>query len=573
MGGLPLLRGLFRLLRNAIALALWPLWFVLRQVTRPRKPWVRLDLLPRLVEVGQPRSLFADLVSGLRRPTDTPIPDLVELVRHVVRDPRVQGLLVTIPSLRAGWASVATVRDLLESVRAANKKVVVFLPRGGGNKELWLASVADRVLITPQATFGPLGLVAELRYVRPLLDKLGLRVEVEARCEFKTAAEGALRDSMSEAQREQLTQLLGRVDTALREGLERRDVDVDQVLERALLTGQEAVEAKLADGIVYEDALPTEVTGEPAPRKRIVGASRFLDFHRGRLFVPLRRRYVAVVPVHGAITVEPQRTVGGRGSGADLETITKALRRAARDRRAVGVVLHVDSPGGSALASDLIHREIVACRRKKAVVACFANVAASGGYYVAAPCSAILAQPLTVTGSIGVIMARPVATDLLEKLGIRTETVRLAPHGDLLSPARALEDAERAILAREADGFYESFVRIVADGRERAFDDIEPLARGRIWAGIDARERGLIDGFGALAEAKAEVARHAGVPAAAVPGLESRVFGRSRRTAPPPLPPEAQDALALVPEAVELLRLCVGGDRALYFAAGLPVIR
>ncbi len=462
----------------------------------------------------------------------------------------------------------------LATLKDAGKEVVVYLKSGGGNRELWLATVGSRVLMAPQGTLGPLGLVSEASYIRPVLDKLGLRVEVEARHEFKTAAERAVRDGMSEAQREQTLALMQRIDAALREGLEARGVDVDALLEAALVGGPAAVEAKVVDALVYDDALALEITGDANPRT-LRDAGSWLAWHSGRIFAPLSRpKYVAVVPVHGTITMQAPRRPANRPS-ADHETLMQAIRVASRDRRAVAVVLHVDSPGGSALASDLVHREVIACRRKKPVVACFADVAASGGYYIGVGAAAIWAQPLTITGSIGVIMARLVAVPLLERLGVVTERVRLAPHADLLSPSKEPEDAERAILAREADAFYEGFVTVVAEGRDRPYDEVEPLARGRVWAGADAHDRGLVDQLGSLRAAVTDAAKRAGLSEKRAIRIEAAVVRVKGGTPPPAHPPEeAAEALlttlGLSTTHLDAARLATTGERVLYLATGLP---
>ncbi|MFT7621072.1 MAG: protease-4 [Myxococcota bacterium] len=577
---------LWRLVRNLVTLVLSPLLWPLHRLTRPRRPWLKLEIQSRLAEVTPARPWAASFIPRLAPPPQTSLPGLRRFAERAAADSRVVGVIVTIPLLRTGWADTQSLRQVLERLVAAQKKVVVYLPHGGGNKELWLATAASRVLISPQASFGPLGLVAESRYIRPLLEKLGLRVEVEARREFKTAAETAVRDTMSPAQREQLSVLLGRMDTAIRDGLrDGRGLDeagVDAVFEAAILSGQYAVDAGVCDGLVYADALAHAVgewSGTKLDPGKVLPAARYLGWWERRFFRPLLpERYIAVVPVHGAITMDPPRGLN-RGPSADLKTLVGALRRAARDKRALGVVLHVNSPGGSALASDLVHREVIACRRKKPVVAVFGDVAASGGYYIGVGAEAILAQPLTITGSIGVIMARVVATQLLDKLGVAVETVRLAPHADLLSPAREPDDAERAILAREADGFYEGFVRVVAEGRDKSFEQIEPLARGRVWSGVDAMEHQLVDAYGALDAAVVRAATSAGLSEKAARTIAAHPV-RARRGKPPqPIAPSAAAVIsdllagAHLTEATTLAALTSGEERALYYALSLPEIR
>jgi protease-4 len=208
----------------------------------------------------------------------------------------------------------------------------------------------------------------------------------------------------------------------------------------------------------------------------------------------LPARYVAVITVHGTIGLDASSSAGG----ANVAALTAALNRVRRDRRALAAVLHVNSPGGSALASDHIHREVSRLALRKPVVACFGEVAASGGYYVAAPAQRIVAQPTTVTGSIGVIYAKIVVEKLLERAGVRPQGLKTAAHADMFSVTRRLDHAEHAIMEREAQGVYRTFLGVVAAGRKRPVDEIEALAAGRVWTGRDALRNGLVDRLGGL---------------------------------------------------------------------------
>jgi protease-4 len=234
--------------------------------------------------------------------------------------------------------------------------------------------------------------------------------------------------------------------------------------------------------------------------------------------------------------------------------------------------LWVDSPGGSAEASDLIHREVVRVKEKKPVVAYFGEVAASGGYYVAAHANAIVAQPLGLTGSIGVVSARLLASTLLDRIGVRTEVLRTGPHADFHSPHRPLSDAERAILDRELDAFYEAFVALVADGRGRPVEEIEPLARGRVWLAADAHQRGLVDELGGMEVAIERLKRSIDLPERALTRIRPMVVASYRLDAPPPT---AQLKLhhPVLEGARDLALLLAEGPSVLYHAISLPKIR
>jgi protease-4 len=563
-----MLRALYRSIRNLLCVPLLPLWAIVRGLARPKAPWVIVRLKPRLVEARQPlpwlrRILDAD---ALRRTSS--LSAIRSLADYAIRDPRVEGVAFVLPPLHAGWAVCAGLREQLLRLRREGKRTTVVLPRGGGHRELYIAAAAERVFIAPQATITMLGLSAQAHYLKPMLDKLGVEVEPFARKEFKTAAERLSRDSMSEPQREQVQALLdGHTDALLGAIAERTGKSAEQcrsLFQTGVFRAQAAIDAGLVDGLAYEDELPDRL--EVDPKKGTVEAERYLRFARAKLFRPIRRRpYIAVVPVKGAISE------GGAPQGRRA-SIVAALRQARRDRRALGVLLWVDSPGGSAEASDLIHREVVRVKDKKPVVAYFGEVAASGGYYVAAHANAIVAQPLGITGSIGVVSARLLASQLLDRIGVRTEVLRTGPYADFQSPHRTLRDEERKILNRELDAFYDSFVGLVADGRGRAVDDIEPLARGRVWLAADAHQHGLVDELGGMDTALARLKAAIAAPASILTRLEPVVLPTYRLEAPPPSA-QLRFENPVFEGLRELALLLSEGPAVLYHAISIPRIR
>jgi protease-4 len=491
-----------------------------------------------------------------------------KLADYAIRDSGIEGVAIVLPPLQAGWSVCVGLREQLLRLRRDGKSTVVMLPRGGSHRELFVASAAERIYVAPQSTITLLGLSAQASYVKPLLDKLGVEVEPFARKEFKTAAERVTRDSMSEPQRQQLQALLDGHTQALLQALSDRTSksleDCRALFEIGVFRADATVEAGLADGVAYEDEL-RDLLGVDEKKGTVEGA-RYLRFHRAKLLKPFRRRpYIAVVPVKGAIS-ESGAPQGRRGS------IVSALRAARRDRRALGVLLWVDSPGGSAEASDLIHREVVRVKEKKPVVAYFGEVAASGGYYVAAHANAIVAQPLGITGSIGVVSARLLAAELLDRVGIRTEVLRTGPYADFYSAHRALSDEERRILNRELDAFYDSFVSLVADGRGRTVDDIEPLARGRVWLAADAHRHGLVDELGGMDAALDRLRHEIDAPERVRSRLEPMVLA-SFKLDPPPPAAQARFANPMFEGFRELAFLVAEGPAVLYHAISIPRIR
>ncbi|MFK7990731.1 MAG: signal peptide peptidase SppA [Sandaracinaceae bacterium] len=568
----------YRFLQNLFRLITAPLWYLGHLSMRPRSRWVHVRLRSKLVEIEREVPFFTKWIPGLSLSRPTSIALLRELVDFIEDDDRIEGVVFDIPPLQAGWATCHSLREILERLRESDRKVVAYLSQGGGNRELYVASAASKVLASPVSQLSPLGLAASVTYFRGLLDKAGLEVEVRRRAEYKTAVEPMVREEMSEAQREQTEALLGTVDGALRAALLERsgEAGVEALYERALFNASDAVEHGLIDAVCYEDELPTWL-GEDRKTVPVVRAPRYFAWRSQRLFRRvLPERYVAVVPVHGSIS---GGSSGSRG-GMKFASTVATLRAARRNPMVAGVVLHVNSPGGSALASDLIHREVERLKELKPVVACFGDVAASGGYYVAACADAVVAQPLTITGSIGVVSARLVTEPVMNRFGVNVSTVCLAPHADLMQRPGKLTEGEDAILDREIEAFYRAFVGVVARGRGREVDEIEPLARGRVWSGVDAHERGLVDTLGGLDEAVRQVKERLDgkMGKGKRDALRPKLMKSLRLELPPAEPrrvgEEAAAALLseLHPSAGELLRLTRGGERVLAYAMGLPKI-
>jgi protease-4 len=369
---------------------------------------------------------------------------------------------------------------------------------GAGTREMLVASAAKRIVVGPESSILPLGVAVEARYFRRVLDKIGVTPEIFARGEFKTAGESLARDSMSEEQRQQLGAVLDVLEdellSALSSGRRMSREQARTLVDSGPCRASDAVARGLADAQGYDDELPKLVAPDAAEPAKFVPAATYLALRRR----PARPRRIGVVQVRGPIV---SRSPFGVGRVAVDERVMAALRRARESRSIEGVVVLVDSPGGSVLASDRIHHELQRLAEKKPVVACMVNVAASGGYYIAAGAHAIVAQTTTITGSIGVVAAHLVLSPLLEKVGIVTELVKRGARADMLSASRPLDAGEREAMTLEIDGFYRDFVNVVARGRKRSPDEIEPLARGRVYSGLEAHKLGLVDRLGGLDEA------------------------------------------------------------------------
>ncbi len=525
---------------------------LLRVLVLPLASLRRARGVPRGVLVGiEIDGAVADIVAEPRfwevwraRSHTTSLHALGKLVDMVIVDGRVRGLVVTLKSFRGGMAKATSLRALLLRAREAGREVIVHLPLGGDTKELYVATAATRIYVGPQATLSPVGFASATRYLRRALDKVGVEPEIFARGKYKSAGEQLTRDAMSEGQREQVGALLdvyyNELTAAIATGRNVSPERARAIIDAAPYRAKDAVAAGLVDGAAYEDEL-LALLAAAGVKPRVVAAGRYRKLVLGTKLRAVRRPpVIGVVQVHGAIASEPAPF--GRVMAID-ERVIAAVRQARRDPRVRGVILHVDSPGGGALASDRIHHELVQLAAEKPLVCCMSDVAASGGYYVAAAAHAIVAQPTTVTGSIGVVAARVVIGPLLARLGVSTETLKRGARADMLQPTRHFDDEERAAFQHELEGMYQAFVGIVAEGRKRPVGEIEPLAQGRVWSGADALKQGLVDELGgfdvALSRVRALVGGKPRTP------LEPALL-RGASKAGPPLDPPHRAAAQLV---------------------------
>lgn len=549
-------RILFAILVNLLLLGLWPIRWLRKQLAAPRGGWLEIEIDGGLTEVARRLPFWQ------RRHQPVALQSLRRLLAVAAEDARVHGVLFRIESLRVGSARATSLRDVLLGFRKAGKKVAVYLPHGGGTLAAYVASAADVVLLGPETHLELTGFAIEATYLRGALDRLGIEPEVFAKGRFKTAGEFLEQKSMSEAQREQLGALLDVAHGALLDALASgRKVTRERAsawVEEGPWSAKGALEAGLCDAVAYPDELATKLEPSRPGGARLVPAARYLRRRQPRFVPILRPRHVAVVDVVGPIVSEAPFSLV---PVAAEQPVCRTLELAHKDPRVRGVVVHVSSRGGSALASDRMLRALSALAKDKPVAVYMGDVAASGGYMIAVGAPTIVAQPTTVTGSIGVVAARLVGEALLGKLGIAVETVKRGAHADMTNPARRLSPDERLALGRQLDDVYRSFLDAVARGRQRSVEQIEPLAGGRVWSGRDAHAHGLVDRLGGFDVALADVQRRIGPGAEA---LEPVVIGPEHFRPPGPLARLVRGGAAVLglDAVVDLAALALGEPRA-----------
>ncbi len=461
------------------------------------------------------------LITGAGRPMA--LRDTVAAIHRAAEDPRVAGMIARV---QLGASPAAAVQELREAIAtfSAAKPSLAWAETYPGTLSYYLASAFGEVWMQPAGSVGLIGFATNALFLRDALHKAGIEPQFVARGEYKSAVNLFTEDGFTDAHREAVTRMLESLQDQVWQSVARsRNIDpeaLDALADRAPLLRDDAVASGLIDRIGFrdeayarmaelvgvKDVSPETVdTGNRPPRLYL---TRYAGAARPRLAptvpaVPGRKPKptLAVVTLAGSI-------VNGRGgpqflplspSSVGADTIAAALREAAADDSVSAIVVRIDSPGGSVSASETIWREVKRAReRGKPVVASMGAVAASGGYYAAMAADAIVANPGTITGSIGVLSGKLVVRDLKQRLGVGSETVRTNANADAWSADAPFTPQQRAHREAEADLFYTDFVERVAEGRNMTTEAVEAVARGRVWTGADAHERGLVDELGGL---------------------------------------------------------------------------
>lgn len=431
--------------------------------------------------------------------------DILDNIEKAAKDDNIDGIFLEISMPQAGVSTLGEIREALKGFRESGKFIYAYAD-SYTQSAYYLASVADHVYLTPTGLVQWTGLRSEIMFFRGALEKLGLEPQIIRHGRFKSAVEPFMYDKMSDESREQVMKYLGSIwQEVLRTVSDSRDIpagQLDGIADRLLVrSAGTAVEHGLVDGLLYRDQVLLqlkEMTGlEEDDDLKVVNISQYTKVPAPREYTRLPREKLAIVYAEGAI---------GPGEGGDLAIgsarISRAMREARQDTAVKAIVFRVNSPGGSALASEVIWREVDLAAREKPVIVSMGDVAASGGYYIAAPATKILASPQTITGSIGVFGLLLDASGFMnEKLGITVDVAKTNEFADIGTVYRKLTGAEREILQEGVEDVYEAFTQRVAVGRDLDIQKVDEIGQGRVWSGYDARDIGLVDEFGGLKRA------------------------------------------------------------------------
>ena len=435
--------------------------------------------------------------------------DLVRGISHAASDPRIAGLHLRVGRTRLGWARARELRDGVLRLREAGKRVTASLEYAG-LMDYYLASAADRIHLHPRGQLGLYGVSMEVMFYAGLFEKLGIDAQFEAIGPYKTAPEAFTASGMSPEHRAQLESLgeefRSGIGEAVAEARGMTAADADRLLSDGPYTASRALEAGLVDALSYLDEIEEDV-----------GEEDLLDI--GDYVGYLRREAedaevrVAVVHVDGAILPGKSRDDLSAGRVAGAGTVAEALAWAEEEESVDAVVLRVSSPGGSDSASDTIWRAAERVRAAKPLVASFGDVAASGGYWVSTATRHVVAEPLSITGSIGVYVGKFSIGELLEKIGVAADLVTAGGRPNWLSPSRPLDERDLERLREGATEIYGVFLERVAAARNMTTTEVDAIGQGRVFTGGQALAAGLVDQEGGIEDAVRLAASEAGFPA------------------------------------------------------------
>jgi len=497
------------LLFAAVAMAAAFFVFVIRPSRIPRDAVLTIRLSGALPE--EPHRSILDQIRGRAQPALSHLRYALEEVR---RDPAIRALVVEVAGIDNGLATAEELHDLIRGVRDSGKRVIAVLDSDfAGVRDYLIASAANEVICNPDTMIAMLGVSAGGVFLKRALEKLHIQVQTLQYKEYKGAAEMFSRESMSAPLRESLEAIIGDWRQVLTERIAHaRKLPAEKTAElvgRGFMSVRDARGAGLIDREGYAEDVRAEFDPE-GKRKKFVGLSRYLR-HAMHLREGGDRHRIAVVCGVGPVVAgDPSMT----GDFISPETTGAQIERASRDEKVEAIVFRVNSPGGSAVGSDLVWRAVRAAQgRGKPVVVSMGDVAGSGGYYVAMGADAIVAEPSTITGSIGVVYAKFDVSSLMNQFGVNIERAKSHPMSDALSPTRAMTEDELHQLDDVIGHLYGNFTGKVAEGRKLDAAAAENLARGRVWSGTAAKAGGLIDEVGGMARA-VEIAREkAGIAA------------------------------------------------------------
>jgi protease IV len=420
-------------------------------------------------------------------------------------DKRISAILLDIDGSGAGWAKSEEIRDAIADFRTSGKPVYAYMEYGM-NKEYYIATACDKIYVAPPGELFINGLAADVMFFRGSLDKLGVYPDIYQIGKYKSAGDMFTQKSMTDAHREYVNVLLddlfNRYIDATAKARGKTPAEMKALVDNAPYNARSAKEAGLIDGASYRDEVDQDLKKRLGYKEsedlHVVKSSNYREIAPETLGLNKGER-IAVIYASGDIGSGKSENGPSGGQSIGSDTLSKAIKDAANDKSIKAIVIRVDSPGGSGLASDIIWHAVEAAKKQKPVVISMSDVAASGGYYISAGANKIIAEPSTITGSIGVVAGKPVLKGLYDWLGITNEYVMRGKNAGMFRETEKFSDDERA----KFEGwikttYYEDFVPKVARGRNKSAEDVDKIGQGRVWTGAQGKDNGLVDEYGGL---------------------------------------------------------------------------
>ena len=474
---------------------------------------IHMSFTQPIVERGT-KSPFGDLdLGGIGGRKTIGLNEILSSIKRAKTDDHIKGIYIDLSSINAGMATMEEIRNALVDFKKTGKFILAY-SEVYSKAAYYLASVADKIYLNPEGFLEFTGFNSEQIFFKGTLEKLEIEPQVIKVGTYKSAVEPFVLDKMSEANREQVSSFLGSLYNHYLEKIAAsRKIPKDSLFaianELKVQKAADAVTYKLVDGLRYKDQVLDELkTRTNVKKDKEINSVALTDYIKNN--EPEKGdmdKRIAVVYASGDIT-------GGEGSEETIgsDRIGRAIRKARNDDKVKAVVLRVNSPGGSALASDVIWREVVLTKKTKPVIVSMGDVAASGGYYIACAADSIFAQPNTITGSIGVFGIIPNMEKFFNnKLGITFDRVKTSNFADLGTVTRPLTSEEKLIIQREVNRIYSTFTKRVAEGRKKPQDYVDEIGQGRVWSGTEALKIGLVDKIGNINDAIRSAAKMAKV--------------------------------------------------------------
>jgi len=473
--------------------------FVFYEIGKPPAVKARSYLEIKLSGPIQERTFPDFLTTMLGRGQPLSMYDIWMNIQKAKVDRRIKSLVLRLGYLQCDWAKVAEIREAVLDFRKSGKTAYAYIDEAPDlDKEYYLATACDRIILHPLGWMGINGIGGYVPFLKKALDKLGIEAEIEHIEEYKTAYNMFTEKGFTPAHKEMIESIYGDIFShyvkEIAEARGKSEKEIRELIDHGFYQGEQAMEAGLVDDLLYDDEFENLLRDKGMKLYRI-SHQQYIKIKPTSLGLNKGKK-IALIYGMGAIHSGEgiYQSMGG-------STVARLIRRARMDKSIAAVVFRVDSPGGSAVASDVIWREVFLTQKEKPFIVSMSDMAGSGGYWISMAADKIIAQPQTLTGSIGVIFGKFNIVNLSKKLGITSESIVYGKRSDVFSPFRRFTPEERKAIKKETLWIYDRFLTKVAEGRNMNKDDVDKIGKGRVWTGSRAKELGLVDEIGGLSRA------------------------------------------------------------------------